>query len=235
MTRPGRSTQTRRSNIQSALFVEDGVVTFDVEGLDQRHRQQARRRRIPGELVKVGTGALVINGGASGFGPQSAGLFTEEGAQRMCSASAQAPRSPWMVGCCRVAATAIRTSACSNEWMWPSGTLAPGTEVGGGDIATMYIWNALTGGPDGTMEFTLDGSDADRIHLLEGTDVQGAMLSLVLTNAPAVGSQWTIIDQERDLPYSTASPLRQATRSSRVRSSPATGSCTLWRPSDSTP
>jgi LPXTG-motif cell wall-anchored protein len=144
-----------------------------------------------GEIIKAGSGVLILGGGLGGVA--APGVTVEQGTLHA-------------TGTLTGGAIAVEGGTLSGDGTIERiigffGTIAPGATVGGAGVGTLTSWNATTATDAVTLALDLQGTTNDAIAALEGVALDRARLALTLTDAPAVGTEWTIIDQERAGPY----------------------------------
>lgn len=174
----------------SNIRIESGFTTFDIEGTASIG--QLDGVGFVGGAEKTGAGVLTI----VGAGGIAGGFDVVEGTVFLVGNGAG---TAWNLG----GGASITGYGQMERLNAEQGSLAPGDAADGAGTHTLTIWNAFTATTDTILDFDVTAVGYnDSIYTLEGTQVDGAVLSLNLEEGTAPGTQWAILEQERDLPFS---------------------------------
>ncbi|MDH6180104.1 hypothetical protein M2152_000286 [Microbacteriaceae bacterium SG_E_30_P1] len=169
----------------SNIRVESGTTTFDVDGWASIG--QLDGVGFAGGVVKTGTGVLQV----VGAGGVADGVQVQEGLVHIVGDGAG---TAWVLE-----GGAISGNGSLERLLADEGWVAPGSGEYGEGIAQLEIWNQFTATENTTLalELAADGS-SDSIVTLEGTQIDGAALDLLLEPDTTIGTEFVILEQERE-------------------------------------
>ena len=169
----------------SNIRIESGTTTFDIDGAASIG--QLDGIGFTGGAIKTGEGVLEI----SGAGGIAGGVQVQEGVAHVIGDGAG---TAWVLDGGTISGYGQLERLLADE-----GWIAPGDDPYGVGIDTLEIWNLFTATENTTisLELLANGSN-DSLYTLEGTQIDGAALELDVEPDTLVGTEWTILEQERE-------------------------------------
>ncbi len=170
----------------SNIRIESGTTTFDIDG--SASIGQLDGVGFAGGAIKTGTGVLEI----VGAGGVADGVQVQEGLVHLVGDGAG---TAWVLD-----GGVISGYGSMERLLADEGLIAPGDDEYGVGVDTLEIWNLFTATDSTVLSLDLlsDGSN-DSLYTLEGTQIDGAALDLTVEDGTAVGTEWTILEQEREV------------------------------------